>query len=183
MTQAGIHWWALLFRGLAGVFLGAISLFLPTVALTALVFVFAVYCGTDGVFNLFAAWEHRSWWYFAQAIIGIVVALVTFAWPGVTALVLLYLIAAWSFCAGAFELVTAVRLRHVMRREWVLAVLGVLSILFAVLLLFAPETGAMVLAVWFGAYAFAYGSFLLIAAYRMHRWFTGGASHGSFRPA
>jgi uncharacterized membrane protein HdeD (DUF308 family) len=182
MTQAGVHWWALLFRGLAGVFLGGVSLFVPGVALAALVFVFAVYCGTDGVFNLFTAWEHRSWWNFAQGLFGITVALITFTWPGVTTVVLLYLLAAWSFCAGAFELITAVRLRRVMRREWVLATLGVLSILFAVLLLLAPEAGAVVLAMWFGSYAFAYGIFLLVVAYRMRRWIT-QPPHGTFRPA
>jgi uncharacterized membrane protein HdeD (DUF308 family) len=183
MSQTGIRWWALLFRGLAGVFLGGISLFLPTVTLTALVFVFAVYCGTDGVFNLFAAWEHRSWWNLGQGLFGITAALVTFTWPDVTAVVLLYLLAAWSLCAGAFELFAAVRLRRAMHREWVLAVLGVLSILFAVLLLLAPLTGALVLAVWFGAYASAYGVFLLVAAYRMRRWEVGGSSHGTFRHA
>jgi uncharacterized membrane protein HdeD (DUF308 family) len=97
--------------------------------------------------------------------------------------VLLYLIAAWSFCAGAFELIAAVRLRRVMTREWVLAVLGVLSILFAVLLLLAPITGALVLAMWFGAYAFAYGVLLLVAAYRLRRWTAESIQPGRFRPA
>src|SRR4051812_856265 len=109
MTQAGIQWWALLFRGLAGVFLGSISFLLPGVAIQSLVFVFAVYCGTDGVFNLFAAWDQRSWSRFAHGLFGVGAALLTFALPGVTTLVLLYLIAGWSFCAGAFELVMAFR--------------------------------------------------------------------------
>jgi uncharacterized membrane protein HdeD (DUF308 family) len=178
MSQAGIHLWALIFRGLAGVFLGSIAFSLPSVALTALIFVFAVYCGTDGVFNLFAAWEHRSWWYLAQAIVGIGVALLTFAWPEVTAVVLLYIIAGWSFCAGAFELFTAWR----SRREWALAVLGVLSVLFGVLLLLAPPAGALVLAMWFGAYAFAYGLFLLMIAYRVRRGLN-GSSGQTFRHA
>jgi len=178
MTRTGIHWWALLFRGLAGVFLGSIAFFLPSVALTALVFVFAVYCGTDGVFNLFAAWEHHSWWYFAQGFFGITASLVTFAWPGVTTVVLLYLIAAWSVCAGAFELAAAFR----SGRAWALAVLGVLSVLFGVLLLLAPETGAVVLAMWFGSYALAYGVFLLVAAYRVRRSLD-ESSQQRFRPA
>jgi uncharacterized membrane protein HdeD (DUF308 family) len=55
------------------------------------------------------------------------------------------------------------------RREWLLALGGVISVIFGVLLVFAPIPGAVVLAWWCGAYALAFGIVLLIVAFRSRR--------------
>jgi uncharacterized membrane protein HdeD (DUF308 family) len=64
-------------------------------------------------------------------------------WPGITALALLWTIAAWAVVTGVFEVVAAIRLRRKMRREWLLALSGVLSVVFGVLLVVWPAAGAL----------------------------------------
>ena len=63
----------------------------------------------------------------------------------------------------------AAAFRRAGRREWLLALGGLLSVIFGVLVLIAPITGAVVLAWWFGAYAIAFGIVLLILAFRWRR--------------
>jgi uncharacterized membrane protein HdeD (DUF308 family) len=83
--------------------------------------------------------------------------------------VLVYLIAAWAVITGIFEIAAAVRLRHHVAGEWLLAVVGILSVAFGVLLFAAPGPGAVVLAWWLGAYVFVFGILLLGLAFRLRR--------------
>jgi uncharacterized membrane protein HdeD (DUF308 family) len=67
-----------------------------------------------------------------------------FAWPGLTALVLVSLIGAWSIVRGLVEIVGAIRLRKEITDEWSLIAAGALSVLFGLILLIAPGSGAWV---------------------------------------
>ena len=69
--------------------------------------------------------------------------MLTFAWPAITAFVLLYLIAFWAIFTGIFEIIAAIRLRKAISNEWLLLLMGVLSLLFGLLILYAPGTGAL----------------------------------------
>jgi uncharacterized membrane protein HdeD (DUF308 family) len=84
-----------------------------------------------------------------------------------------YIIAAWAIIHGIAEIAAAARLRRWVRGEWLLGLAGVLSILFGVLIAAAPLVGAVVIAVWFGAYALVFGVMLLALGLRLRHW-----SHG-----
>ena len=68
--------------------------------------------------------------------------LLTFHAPKITALALVIYIAAWALMIGASEIVMAVKLRHEIKGEWLLILMGLASIAFAVLLLWNPVAGA-----------------------------------------
>ena len=102
-----------------------------------------------------------------EGAIGILAGFLTFAWPTITAVALLYLIAIWAIFTGIFEIIAGVRLREAITNEWALLLMGTLSMLFGVLILFAPAAGALAIVLWIGVYAVAFSFSLLVLAFRL----------------
>ena len=122
------NWWAIALRGLAAVLFGLLSVFIPGVTLVTLVLLFGAYALVDGVFNVIAAFRSAShhWALLIEGLIGILAGIVTFAWPAMTAIALLYLIAFWAILTGIFEIAAGIRLRNVIANEWALMLMGAL---------------------------------------------------------
>jgi uncharacterized membrane protein HdeD (DUF308 family) len=166
------NWWVVLVRGIVGILFGIVTFFAPGITLAALVLVFGAYAFVDGVLTLASAIRRRSttdrWWILVlEGIAGILVGIATLFLPGITALVLLYLIAAWALVTGVLELAAAIRLRKVITNEWLLALGGIVSILLGVLLIVAPGAGALAVVIWIGAYAFVFGALLVGLSLRL----------------
>jgi len=105
----------------------------------------------------------------AVGLVGIAAGIITFLWPGITALVLLLVIAAWAFLTGVMQLMAAVRLRRVIEGEWLLGLSGALSVLFAILLAIRPGDGALVITWLIGWFAFVFGALLLVLGWRVRK--------------
>jgi uncharacterized membrane protein HdeD (DUF308 family) len=90
-------------------------------------------------------------------------------WPGLTLLVLLWFIAAWSIVLGALQIVGAIRLRQEIDNEWTLILSGVVAVLFGLVLLLAPVSGAIGIAWVIGTYAIIFGVLLVMAALRLRK--------------
>src|SRR3954447_26722572 len=115
------NWWVILLRGIVGV----TAFVSPGATLLALVFVWGAYALVDGAFALYMTYlagrQQRRWWpYLLEGLAGIGAGILTFVLPGITALVLLYLIAAWAIITGIVEIVAAVDLRKQIQNEWLL---------------------------------------------------------------
>jgi len=87
-----------------------------------------------------------------------------------TAITLLNLVAVWALVTGALQVAGALRLRQAVQDEWFLALSGMISIGFGVLLVLEPRRGALALLGWFGAYALLRGALLVGLAKRLHSW-------------
>src|SRR5580693_8531067 len=144
------NWWALALRGLAAVVFGLLTFFLPGITLVTLVLLFGAYALIDGLFNVVAFFRVAShhWALLLEGVIGTIVGVLTFAWPAITAFALLYLIAFWAILTGIFEIVAGIHLRKTMSNEWLLLLMGCFSLLFGLLILFAPGTGALAIVLW-----------------------------------
>jgi uncharacterized membrane protein HdeD (DUF308 family) len=168
-------WWALALRGAAAIVFGVIALFWPSSAIVALVAVFGAYALLDGIFNLIAAVRAgrsgERWGSLVfEGVVSVLVGVLTLFWPGLTALALVLFIAAWSLVTGILEVVAAIQLRKVIQGEWLLALSGVLSIAFGILLFISPMIGAIAIAIWIGAYSVVFGALLVGLALRLRSW-------------
>jgi uncharacterized membrane protein HdeD (DUF308 family) len=169
------HWWLVLLRGIAGIIFGILTFTAPGISLAVLVLFFGAYSLVDGVLATISAirWhgEIDRWWVLLiEGLAGIAAGLVTLFWPGITALALLYVIAAWAVVTGGLEIAAAIRLRKIIDGEWLLALIGVLSIAVGVLLALFPSAGALALVIWIGAYVAAAGVLLIALAFRLRSW-------------
>ena len=99
-------------------------------------------------------------------ILGVIVGIFTFVYPGITAVALLYLIAAWAVVRGVFEIVTAIQLRKEINNEWMLITAGILSVLFGAALVANPAAGALAMVWIIGTYAFVFGLMMIVLAFR-----------------
>ena len=112
------NWWVALIRGIAGVLFGIATFIAPGVSLAVLVLLFGAYALVDGVLAVVTAVRRRDvsdrWWMLLlEGVVGIAAGVVTLVWPGITALALLYVIAAWALLTGALEIAAAIRLRKI----------------------------------------------------------------------
>ena len=165
-------WWAVGLRGLLGVAFGLIALLVPAAAILSLVLLFAAYMFVDGVFaiasGIKAARNGERWGLLLlEGIVDIAAGAVAFFWPAITAVAFVLLIAVWAIVSGALMLAAALSL-NLDHGRWWLALGGIASLIFGVVLIIAPVVGAVVLTWWLGAYALVFGVLLLVLAFQLH---------------
>jgi uncharacterized membrane protein HdeD (DUF308 family) len=167
------HWWALAIRGGIAILFGLAALLRPDIALEALILLFGAYALVDGVFAIVGVFGGTRggtprWLLLIEGIAGVLAGLIAFVLPGLTAVVFLYLIAAWAVITGISEIATAIRLRQEIRGEWALIIGGALSVLFGVILaVIGPVAGLLSLIWLIGIYAVAFGILVLITAFQV----------------
>lgn len=175
------NWWLVALRGAIALLFGVLTMFNPALTVAALVLLFGAYAVANGIFTIATAVMNRSgephWVALViSGVLSIALGILTFVMPGVTAIVLLYLIAAWAIVTGVTEIATAVRLRRVITGEWLLILAGVVSVLFGLLLIVFPGAGTIAVALWIGTYAIILGILLIALAFRLRSW---GRAHGA----
>jgi uncharacterized membrane protein HdeD (DUF308 family) len=166
------NWWLLLLRGLVAIAFGIVAFFWPGITLTALVYVWGVYALVDGVVAIWAAFNAPGdagprWWLGLSGVVSIVAGLVAFFYTGITALVLLWLIAAWAIIIGAVLIWGALELRKVLDDSWLIGLTGALSVVFGVILFAQPNVGALALVWTIGWFAIVFGCLFIAMAFRL----------------
>lgn len=163
------NWWVMVLRGLAAVAFGILAMGWPGITLTSLILVFAAYALFDGVFSLVAAvrqQDHR-WVLALEGVAGVAAGLAALFMPRLTALVLLYIIAAWAIVTGVSEIMAAIRMRSSLSGKVLLGISGALSIGFGILLMVWPGVGALTVLWLIGAYALAFGGIMMLLGFRL----------------
>jgi uncharacterized membrane protein HdeD (DUF308 family) len=167
------HWWIFLVRGLVAIAFGLLALFYPAATLVTLILFYGVFALVDGVFAVVSAIRGTGmgsrWWLALVGVLGIIAGLVTFFWPGITALALLTVIGVWALIYGIFEIIGAIRLRKEIDNEWLLLIHGVLAVLFGLMVLVRPGAGAVALIWLIGSFALASGIVLVVLAFGLKR--------------
>ncbi len=167
-------WWVYAVRGIAAILFGIMALVWPAPTLVVLVLLFGAYALVDGAALLIAlargdvlARRHK-WATALMGVLGIGVAVATLAWPGLTALSLLYLVAFWAIATGILQIVAAIEFRREIDGEIWMILGGILSTGFGVLLVAFPGAGLLTLVWMVGFWAVLFGVSSLGFAYRLH---------------
>jgi uncharacterized membrane protein HdeD (DUF308 family) len=167
------YWWLILLRGIAAIIFGVLAFVWPGITLVTLILFWGAFTLVDGVLALVHAIMGGNvgsrWWLALIGVLGIAVGLMTFMWPGVTALVLLIFIASWAIVLGVFQIIGAIRLRKEIDNEWTLGLSGALSVLFGVVLMVAPGAGALAFIWVIGIYAVVFGILMVMAAFKLKK--------------
>jgi uncharacterized membrane protein HdeD (DUF308 family) len=166
------HWWQILIRGLIALIFGIMVLAWPGLSLLIFAIIFGAFVFVDGIFTLVAAIKYKAGagsrtWLYIRGIAGIIVGLITFFWPAITALALVILIGAWALVTGVMELVFAFKANQDTALRWMFAISGILSLILGILILAQPLAG-MLIVIWIiGAYAVLAGILLIITGFRL----------------
>jgi uncharacterized membrane protein HdeD (DUF308 family) len=168
------NWWILGLRGLAAIIFGLLLSIFPTMGIEALIIVFAAYALVDGVSTIITAVRNRqtqNWWvHLLEGIVSVLAGLATVIFPILSVLVLVTGIGFWAIITGVLQIWTAVELRKQIDNEWLMGLMGLLSILAGALLVINPVLGAQTLVVVAGAYSIAFGVLMIILAFRLRNW-------------
>jgi uncharacterized membrane protein HdeD (DUF308 family) len=171
IARLSSHWWLFLIRGILALALGILLPLFPGAAIFTLALLFGAYAFVDGIVAIAAAIrmnhaEHNWGWLLVEGVLGVLVGVITFFYPGITVLWLIYLFAAWAILTGIAAIVTAVRLRALVN-EWLTIVLGALSLIAGIVILFEPAVGALAIVWTISVYAILAGIVLIGLALRL----------------
>jgi uncharacterized membrane protein HdeD (DUF308 family) len=149
-------------RGVLAIAFSVVILVWPGIGLSALIALFGAFALVSGVAQIVGAYQtpldrDRRVWLTFEGLLGIAVGVVVFVWPDLSALGLLYAIAAWAIASGIFEFGLAFTLPVTGGRRLLLALGGILSIAFGVIMFAHPGAGAVVLLGLIAAFALVTG--------------------------
>jgi len=166
------RWWAVGLRGLLAIIFGLLCLLTPGIAVGALVLLFAVYMLVDGVFAIIsgirAARSGERWGLLIlEGVVDLAAGAIAVIWPAITLVALVWIVAIWAIVSGALMLAAAFALNRDYGR-WLLALGGIASLVFGILLIIEPLIGAVVLTLWIGAYALVFGVLLLVLGFQLN---------------
>jgi uncharacterized membrane protein HdeD (DUF308 family) len=181
-AKIAAHWWIPLVRGIVAIAFGVVVMAYPFHALGIFIVLFGAFAFADGVLNIFTALRYAhpdsgSWWMIlVQGIFGVLIGVLTFVWPSLTAATLGTLVALWAVVTGVFEIIAAFKLRRNVPGEILLIVSGVLSVVIGAWLFISPIVALLALTWLIGFYAIFGGVTLIALAFRLRRAGTTGTA-------
>lgn len=170
MTSISEHWWILLLRGIIAVLFGLAIFAMPQLTLVLLILLFGAFALADGILlivnSLMNKKTNGNWWLrLLQGVVAILAGIAVFVWPGISALILLYVIAFNAIFGGTFQAISAFLFRKAIHGEILLIAGGIISIIFGVLLVLYPLSGALALVKVIGIFETFYGILLMVMAF------------------
>ena len=161
--------WGLALRGIAAILFGILVWVWPVIVLHVLVILFGIFALASGIFAILsgvrAPTTKSRWLLIIEGILAVLAGIVALAWPAITAVALLFVIAVWAILTGITEIFGAFRTGRAGALEWLLILSGIVSIIFGILLIIWPGLGLLALVWLIGIYAVFHGIILLVRAF------------------
>lgn len=160
-TQLKKMRWTLGLHGLASVVFGVMILAWPGISVYALTIVFGAYTLATGIVELGTAFTSRGkeerGWLALRGLLGIAVGVMVFAWPGISALALLYVIGVYAVTLGILAVLGAFRLPLAGSDAASMVLTGLVSIVFGIVIFAKPGAGALAVLALIAAFALVTG--------------------------
>jgi uncharacterized membrane protein HdeD (DUF308 family) len=167
-TQVTKMRWVLGLHGLASVAFGLIILAWPGISVYALTILFGAYTLAAGIVEfgtaLTAQRRDERGWLILRGLLGITVGVLVFAWPGISALALLYVIGAYAVALGILCVGAAFRLPLDGRDTASMALTGLVAIVFGIVIFAKPGAGALAVLALIAAFGLVTGISELVVA-------------------
>ena len=165
-------WWLLALRGLFAILFGIVILAWPALTIEILVIIYGVFALVGGILSmiigLFSIGKNSNWWLmFLEGVLGFIVGGIVLKWPAMSLLLLIIIIALWAIISGIAQIITAFFVRQQIKNEWLMALSGLISLLFGLLLFSWPISGIIVLSWLIGFYALLLGIFLIVFGFQI----------------
>jgi uncharacterized membrane protein HdeD (DUF308 family) len=160
-TQVTKMRWVLGLHGLASVVFGVMILAWPGISVYALTILFGAYTLATGIVEFGTAFitqgnEERAW-LILRGLLGITVGVLVFAWPGISALALLYVIGAYAVAFGVLCVGASFRLPLDGQDRASMILTGLVAIVFGIVIFAEPGAGALAVLGLIAAFALVTG--------------------------
>jgi len=171
VRQVAGNWWIFMLRGVAAIIFGILVFLFPGLGLTFILAFLGAWMALDGIGSIYQAvkgghptGERSRTWLWIDGIISLVAAAVILFAPGVSAIGLLIVTAAWFLLSGGARLMLAFRLSSVL-----LGLLGVLNIVIGAWMLMSPGPGLLAVIWMVGLEAIVMGAIMIGLGWRLRR--------------
>jgi uncharacterized membrane protein HdeD (DUF308 family) len=159
---------ALVWRGIFALVLGVIAVVWPGITVGAFVILFAIYAfiaaGTEAARAFRSDGAGAVTGRLLLAALDVVAGVAALAWPGMTALALVWLLAIWAFAAGFTEVAMAFAAGESAGERALLGLGGMVSIALGVVFALRPDIGAVSIAQVYGLFSIVAGVSALVMA-------------------
>jgi len=115
-AQEHERWQPLLIEGLAGIIMGLVAFFLPSITIVAVVYVIAAWAILTGALTIYAAVRLRDaisgeWIMLLSGVVSLVLGVLLVAMPGAGAVAFMWLLGGYAFVFGVLSIALALKLR------------------------------------------------------------------------
>lgn len=169
------NWWLLLLLGIAFILVGIWTIRTPLVSYLSLAIIFASFMFVSGIFSLIFSIANRKeiddWgWHLAGAMFDFIIGAILFFYPAITMALLPFMVAFYFLFKGFATFGFAHDMRRYGDKGWGWLVFsGLLSTVFAIIILFNPSLGGLTIVVFTAFAFFSLGFFNLVLAFSLKR--------------
>lgn len=172
LKQLADSWWLFVAQGVLSIIFGVLALVWPGRTLVVLTVLFGLLLLVNGIVVVlsaigFAASNLPWGWRITVGLLGILAGLIILRWPGETAVTALLFIGFWAIIVGISQVIGGIADHAALAHAWLVALDGVVAIIFGILMVVWPASGLLTLALLVGIFAIVHGLDLCAIAFRV----------------
>jgi uncharacterized membrane protein HdeD (DUF308 family) len=172
LTASVRYWWVFVAQGALGIVFGILALAYPNIALLTLAYLFAVWAIASGVIQIYqgfrvAELRGRSWPFAVLGVTSIAAGVIAAFWPGLSLVTLAIVLGAWLLVFGIVQIYAAWRIRKEVSGEWILALVGILTAVVGLVVLYYPVFGLALTVSFIAIWAIVGGIFAIVLGWRL----------------